>query len=114
MSESLSGNQPAVAALQPLLTVEQVANTLSLHPHTVLRALANQIKIPLPPSFKLGGRWRFRQDEVCKFIDELSGKTSALSKNEQADDTSPILTQGTKLSGRPRKVACVPGQAGAA
>ena len=101
MSESLSlsENNLAIQALQPLLTADQVANTLSIHPHTVLRALAGQIKIPLPPGFKLGGRWRFRQDDVCKFIDEISGRTMlphAVTHKPIAADPRP---------GRPRKLA---------
>lgn len=102
MSEplSLSEINPAQQALQPLLTAEQVANTLSIHPHTVLRALAGQIKIPLPPGFKLGGRWRFRQDDVCKFIDDLSGRATP---SRQAEADKP--TKSFSRPGRPRKLA---------
>ena len=101
MSESTLSSEPH-SALQPLLTAEQVANTLSIHPHTVLRALAGQINIPLPPGFKLGGRWRFRQDDVCKFVDELSGRVQ-LSNKERTDKLEPVT--GIQQPGRPRKIA---------
>jgi len=43
-----------------ILTVEHVAKLLHLHVMTVYR-LAKQGKLP---GFKVGGRWRFRQNDL--------------------------------------------------
>ena len=43
-----------------ILTVEQVAELLHLHPMTIYR-LAKEGKLP---GFKVGGRWRFRKDAM--------------------------------------------------
>lgn len=41
-------------------TVEELAEYLKLHEYTI-RRLAREGKIP---SFKAGGQWRFRKDEI--------------------------------------------------
>ncbi len=41
-------------------TVEEVAQTLKLHPYTI-RRLSREGKIP---AFKFGGQWRFRKSEI--------------------------------------------------
>jgi len=41
-------------------TVEELASYLKLHAYTI-RRLAREGKIP---SFKAGGQWRFRKDEI--------------------------------------------------
>jgi len=43
-----------------ILTVEQVAELLHLHPMTIYR-LAKEGKLP---GFKVGGRWRFQKDAM--------------------------------------------------
>ena len=84
-----------------LLTVEEVAGRLILHPHTLLRALNKQIEIPIPAGFKLGGRWRFRSDDVDQFIDQISGRAPLeLTPPAPAVEKKPGR-------GRPRKVAAV-------
>jgi len=45
------------------LTVEELAKYLKLHQYTI-RRLARTGKIP---SFKAGGQWRFRKDEIYKW-----------------------------------------------
>lgn len=47
-----------------ILTVEQVAELLHLHPMTVYR-LAKGGKLP---GFKVGGRWRFRKDAIEEWM----------------------------------------------
>ena len=44
-------------------TVEELAKYLKLHEFTI-RRLAREGKIP---SFKAGGQWRFREDEIDKW-----------------------------------------------
>ena len=46
------------------LTPNEVAKGLKLHPFTVAR-LAREGKIP---AFKVGGVWRFRKDEIEKWM----------------------------------------------
>ena len=56
-------------------TVEELAKYLKFHEYTI-RRLARSGKIP---SFKVGGQWRFRKDE----IDKLS-RNHNFSKNNDA------------------------------
>lgn len=51
-------------------TVEELAKHLKLHEFTV-RRLAREGKIP---SFKAGGQWRFRKDEIDKWSKNLERK----------------------------------------
>ena len=44
-------------------TVEELAKYLKLHEYTI-RRLARDGKVP---SFKAGGQWRFRKDEINKW-----------------------------------------------
>jgi len=44
-------------------TVEEIAKYLKLHEYTI-RRLARERKIP---SFKAGGQWRFRKDEIDRW-----------------------------------------------
>ncbi len=55
-------------------TVEELARYLKLHEYTI-RRLARMNKIP---SFKAGGQWRFRKDE----IDNWSRNPDSLSNRE--------------------------------
>lgn len=48
-------------------TVDEVAKALKLNPYTV-RRLVREGKIP---AFKIGGQWRFRKDEIDRFIKNL-------------------------------------------
>ena len=51
-------------------TVDEVAKALKLNPYTV-RRLVREGKIP---AFKIGGQWRFRKDEIDRFIKNLEKK----------------------------------------
>ena len=44
-------------------TVDEVADALKLHPYTI-RRLSREKKIP---SFKAGGQWRYRIDDIEKW-----------------------------------------------
>ena len=44
-------------------TAEEIAKYLKLHPYTI-RRLAREKKIP---SFRVGGQWRFRRDDIDKW-----------------------------------------------
>lgn len=46
-----------------VLTAEEVAKYLRIHPYTV-RRLAGKGKLP---GFKVGGQWRFHKDEIDKW-----------------------------------------------
>lgn len=80
------------------LNVEVVSGRLLMHPHTMLRALNGQIEIPIPPAFKVGGRWRFRSDDVDQFIDQISGRAPL-----EPTPNVPAIEQKPRR-GRPRKV----------
>lgn len=59
----------------------------------------------LPPAFKIGGQWRFREDDVDAHIDRLSGRVplETISPQPQTDTT----TKPIRSRGRPRKVVAV-------
>lgn len=67
-----------------ILTVEQVAELLHLHPMTVYR-LAKEGKLP---GFKVGGRWRFQKDAMENWmvdrvqVARLQGEGRAGKKGE--------------------------------
>jgi excisionase family DNA binding protein len=52
----------------PLMTVEEVAEYLNLHPLTV-RRLARENKIPF---FKLGRQWRAKRELLDEWIEQKS------------------------------------------
>jgi len=49
-----------MAKKEEVLTAEEVAEYLRIHPYT-LRRLARAGKLP---GFKIGGQWRFRKDKI--------------------------------------------------
>ena len=82
-----------------LLVPKEVAARYALHPATVSKHLCGAIEIDLPPAFKIGGQWRFREDDVDAHIDRLSGRVPL-------EPTPPSPAVGKKPSrGAPRKVA---------
>lgn len=52
----------------PLMTVEQVATLLTLHPKTVY-TMARDKKLP---AVKIGSQWRFRPAEIKSYLDDLA------------------------------------------
>lgn len=82
-----------------LLTPREVAARFALHPHTVSRALCGAITIDLPMAFKVGGQWRFREDDVDAHIDKLSGRGPAVNGQQQPLPAAPER----RKAGRPRK-----------
>ena len=86
-----------------LLTPIDVARCYALHPHTVSKYLCGAIQMDLPKAFKVGGQWRFREDDVRQHIDKLSGRSSlepTAPQAQPATQAKPIRSRG-----RPRKVA---------
>ena len=59
-----SGNTESPGPLNPLMTVDDVANYLRLEPDTV-RALARDKKIP---AIKLGRVWRFTEEDIYSWV----------------------------------------------
>ena len=45
-------------------TVEEVAQSLKLHPYTI-RRLSREKKVP---AFKFGGQWRFKKEDIDQLI----------------------------------------------
>ena len=84
-----------------LLTPTDVARCYSLHPHTVSKYLCGAIEMDLPKAFKVGGQWRFREDDVRQHIDKLSGRAPLESTSPKP--LAETQTKQTKGRGRPRK-----------
>ena len=79
------------------LTPKDVAERFALHHHTVSRYLCGAIQMNLPPAFKVGGQWRFREDDVDAHIDKLSGRS--------IDALPAPVQERTGKAGRPRKLS---------
>ncbi|MBI3318806.1 MAG: helix-turn-helix domain-containing protein [Candidatus Omnitrophica bacterium] len=62
-----------------ILTIDQVADFLHLHPMTVYR-LAKEGKLP---GFKVGGRWRFRQDALEAWMADRAQVAKFEAENEK-------------------------------
>ena len=59
-------DRPASSHPPVLLTVKQVAQILQWNPFTVVK---KAVKGELP-GFKLGKEWRFRQEDLIRWIDD--------------------------------------------
>ena len=55
---------------EEVLTAEEVAEYLRIHPYTV-RRLVRAGKLP---GFKVGGQWRFKKEEIDSLIKSPQGK----------------------------------------
>jgi len=66
--------------VSPLMTVEEVAEYLQLHPLTV-RRLARENKVPF---FKLGRQWRAKRELLDQWIEEQSLQNVKDATEEQA------------------------------
>lgn len=55
---------------EEVLTAEEVAEYLRIHPYT-LRRLARAGKLP---GFKIGGQWRFDKKQIDKFMNRIEKK----------------------------------------
>ena len=62
-----------------LMTPEDVANYLSISPRTVYD-YAQKGKIP---AIKIGGQWRFREDDISQWLD------NKLSSGSSGNDIEP-------------------------
>jgi excisionase family DNA binding protein len=56
-----------------VLTLEEVADFLHIHPSTVYRLLKNR-RIP---AFKVGSDWRFNQESIEKWVKKLEDEQPA-------------------------------------
>lgn len=89
-----------------VLSVRDLAGLWGMHPHTISRGLSGQLRIDLPPAFKIGGEWRFREDDVEEHLNRLSGRSAAQTGARATNATAGVLTTTTKRKpGRPRKSA---------
>ena len=70
-----------------ILTSEQVAQILQVHPFTVLKFI-KQGKLQ---ASKLGRVYRIREKDLEHFLDHTSGRTPKISESEPAEATKPIL-----------------------
>jgi excisionase family DNA binding protein len=57
-----------------VLTLEDVAEFLKVHPSTVYRLLKNRSI----PAFKVGSDWRFNQDSIERWIKEREAEQDKL------------------------------------
>jgi excisionase family DNA binding protein len=56
-----------------VLTLEEVADFLHVHPSTVYRLLKNR-RIP---AFKMGSDWRFNQESIEQWVKQLEAERPA-------------------------------------
>lgn len=70
-----------------ILTAEQVAQILQVHPFTVLKFI-KQGKLK---ASKLGRVYRIREKDLEHFLDHTSGRTPKSSDSEQAEAPTTVL-----------------------
>ena len=62
----MNAPDPQSSQTPPLLTVKQVAKILQWNPFTIVK----KTEKGLLPGFKLGREWRFRQEDIVRWIEE--------------------------------------------
>jgi excisionase family DNA binding protein len=76
-----------------VLTIREVAEYLKVTEKTVY-TLAQQRRIP---SFKVGGRWRFRREDIGAWIDAQTEDVAAATSGNIADQ---LRKNGPRRGGR--------------
>ena len=66
--------------MERVLTLEEVAQYLRVHPSTVYRL----VKKKELPAFKMGSDWRFNVESIDRWLETAEGKSS-LSKSDNQD-----------------------------
>ena len=66
----------ATSADGEVLTTKEVCHLLRIHPSTLYK-LTRQGKIP---SFRVGNEWRFRKDEIMRWLSEKSAGAGKVRK----------------------------------
>lgn len=81
-----------------LLSIIEVSKLIHCKPQTIKNRLS--LGLPLPPSFRLGGKRLWKEVEVHNWIDSLprTGEVSAVSPSA----VSEIADQPASRRGRPR------------
>ena len=75
-----------------ILTLQEVADYLRVHPSTIYR-LAKKGRMP---AFKIGGEWRFNLDSVDKWMAEAEGSARAeMTVKARLDDAkaAPVVAE---------------------
>lgn len=78
-----------------LLTTEQVAEILQVHPFTVLK----YIKQGKLKGIKLGRVWRIRESDVDKFIEERSAADYKKEPQKAKEEAEPEVKEEPKERG---------------
>ena len=94
-----------------VLSIRDLARLWGMHPHTISRGLNGQLKIDLPPAFKIGGQWRFREDDVEEHLNRLSGRVST---DQKAFEPDQAISEVRRKPGRPRKAIALSAMGSAA
>jgi excisionase family DNA binding protein len=83
--------------MNKIMTLEEVASFLKVHPSTVYRLLQRH-KIP---AFKMGSDWRFNQESIERWIAELETTNSELpmSATEGPTIRKPSTSTGRSTRG---------------
>jgi excisionase family DNA binding protein len=78
-----------------VLTLEEVAQFLRVHPSTIYRLLRKRSI----PAFKLGADWRFNLESIEKWVKEReSGFTSGESWKAQENPPPPVRPKTSRRS----------------
>jgi excisionase family DNA binding protein len=66
--------------MEPVLTIDEVAQSLRVHPRTIHRLIAAW-KLP---AFKAGGDWRIKESALDAYIESTSNVPTAKPKKKPA------------------------------
>lgn len=83
-----TGGYGALVTTEPLLTTEDVAALLQVHPKHVYRLLRRGL-----PGHRMGGEWRFARDEVLRWVEARGARPEAPASAEpsESEGSAPSL-----------------------
>jgi excisionase family DNA binding protein len=84
--------------MNKIMTLEEVASFLKVHPSTVYRLLQRH-KIP---AFKMGSDWRFNQESIERWIAEQETANSELPMSA-TEGLAPTIRKRSMSTGRPTR-----------
>lgn len=77
---------------EPLLTTEDVAALLQVHPKHVYRLLRRGL-----PGHRMGGEWRFARDEVLRWVERREGGSPVVAEGEEAVEREAAVVSAPSL-----------------
>jgi len=84
--------------LETLFSVAETAAALGVHPISIYKALAGDLKMPVPVSVRIGRSIRFREKDVVNFLNAHS-----FAARSRSIESPRVNLPQPKRKGRPTK-----------